>query len=235
FKLNRRRARGGMSIWSIPHDNGGMSLDHLGGAGEQRRREGESERFCRLEVDKELELSGLINRDVARFGPFQDLVHVIGHAPEQLRQIHGVTHQRTGLHVIAVGTDGRQACLHSKLGDQHAVRVKVSFTADQHCVRPLLLHLSEDALNLRGGPLLREHESQRNSESVAGVPASRVIPVRLPPGRPRLVTSPACSGSSMNATTGIVLVAALKAITTGLVPVTITSGLRVTISRTKSE
>jgi hypothetical protein len=38
----------------------------------------------------------------------------------------------------------------------------------------------------------------------------------------------------MNATIGMVLVAALKAITTGLVPVTITSGLRVTISRAKS-
>jgi hypothetical protein len=35
----------------------------------------------------------------------------------------------------------------------------------------------------------------------------------------------------MNATTGIVLVAALKAVTTGLVPVTITSGLRLTMSR----
>src|SRR6266576_1949144 len=48
------------------------SLDHLGGAGEQRRRECESERFCRLEIDQELKLSGLINWDVARFGPFQD-------------------------------------------------------------------------------------------------------------------------------------------------------------------
>ena len=58
--------------------------------------------------------------------------------------------------------------------------------------------------------------------------------MRLPPGRLRLVTSLACSGSSMKATTGIVLVAALKAVTTGLVPVTITSGLRVTISRAMS-
>ena len=44
----------------------------------------------------------------------------------------------------------------------------------------------------------------------------------------------ACSGSSMNATTGMVLVAASNAVTTGLVPVTITSGLRATISRAKS-
>jgi hypothetical protein len=37
----------------------------------------------------------------------------------------------------------------------------------------------------------------------------------------------------MNATIGIVLVAALNSITTGLVPVTIRSGLLVTISRAK--
>ena len=61
-------------------------------------------------------------------------------------------------------------------------------------------------------------------------PASSVMPVRLPPGRARLVTSPAFSGSSMNATIGMVLVAVLKAVTTGFVPVTIKSGLRATIS-----
>ena len=38
----------------------------------------------------------------------------------------------------------------------------------------------------------------------------------------------------MKATSGIVLVAALKAVTTGLVPVTITSGLRLTISCAKT-
>ena len=70
--------------------------------------------------------------------------------------------------------------------------------------------------------------------SQISIPASRVIPVRLPPGWARLVTSPALSGSSMNATTGIVLVAAVTFLTTGFVPVTITSGLRATISRTKS-
>ena len=56
-------------------------FDYLGGAGEQRRRQGEAERFCRLQVDQEIELGGLINRDVAWFRPFEDFVHVIGHAP----------------------------------------------------------------------------------------------------------------------------------------------------------
>jgi len=57
-------------------------FDHLVGASEQRRGYGEGERFCRLYIDQELELGRLINRDVARFGSFEDLVHVIGHAPE---------------------------------------------------------------------------------------------------------------------------------------------------------
>jgi len=58
------------------------------------------------------------------------LVHVIGHAREQLCQIDGIPHQRTGLDVIAVWTHHRQALLLSELGDQLAVRVKVSFPAD---------------------------------------------------------------------------------------------------------
>ena len=70
--------------------------------------------------------------------------------------------------------------------------------------------------------------------SQISIPASRVIPVRLPPGLARPLTSPALRGSSMNATTGIVLVAAVTALTTGLVPVTIKSGLRIMISRIKS-
>ena len=65
------------------------------------------------------------------------------------------------------------------------------------------------------------------------IPGSSVMPVRLPPGRARLLTRPAFNGSNMNATTGIVLVARLKVVTTGLVPVTIKSGLLFTISAAK--
>src|SRR5262245_52850756 len=36
-------------------------------------------------------LGRLINRDVARFGSFENLVHVIGHAPEQFCEIDGIT------------------------------------------------------------------------------------------------------------------------------------------------
>ena len=76
-------------------------MDSLGGEGEQRRRQGEAERFCRLQVDQELELGGLINRDVARFGPFENLVHVIGmRLSSSARSVAAISH---GLDVSRYG------------------------------------------------------------------------------------------------------------------------------------
>src|SRR5882672_11291436 len=40
-------------------------FDHLGGAGEQRGRQVEAERFCGLEVDDKLELGRLLDRKLA--------------------------------------------------------------------------------------------------------------------------------------------------------------------------
>jgi hypothetical protein len=78
--VERGNAFGLISHRGLPYC---LSLfDHLVGAGEQRRGEGEGERPCRLQVDQELKLGGLINRNVTGLGTFEDFVHVIGHAPE---------------------------------------------------------------------------------------------------------------------------------------------------------
>jgi hypothetical protein len=52
-------------------DTTGLS-DHLGGLEEERRRDGEAQGLGGLEVDDQLELAGLLDGQVSRFGAFQD-------------------------------------------------------------------------------------------------------------------------------------------------------------------
>ena len=52
------------------------SLDHLVGAGEQRRRHIKAERSRGLKIDDEFELGGLHDRQVGRLGAFEDLTGI---------------------------------------------------------------------------------------------------------------------------------------------------------------
>src|ERR1700676_1232525 len=52
------------------------SFDHVIGAGEQRRWHAEAERLRSLEIDNQVKLGRLFDRNVARLGPSQYLVDV---------------------------------------------------------------------------------------------------------------------------------------------------------------
>ena len=60
------------------------SFDHVVGAAEQRLRDGQAEGFGGFDVDHQLELGGLLDREVCRFCTLQNLVHVVRTTPEQL-------------------------------------------------------------------------------------------------------------------------------------------------------
>src|SRR5262249_44653375 len=62
----------------------GSSLDHLVGAREHRPGDGKAERFRGLEIDHEVELRGLLHRQIGGLGALDDLVHVAGGATKQL-------------------------------------------------------------------------------------------------------------------------------------------------------
>ena len=70
-----------------------MSLDDIVGAGEQCGRNFKAERLGGFQIDHECESGRLIDRDVARFGPVEDLVHVIGRAPPEVAKVGLVGHQ----------------------------------------------------------------------------------------------------------------------------------------------
>jgi hypothetical protein len=57
-------------------------FDHLVGAGEQAIRHGEAQRFRSREIDDEIELGWLLDRDLTRLGAMQNLVDIVGSAPE---------------------------------------------------------------------------------------------------------------------------------------------------------
>src|SRR5262249_19429249 len=76
------------------------SLNDLICAGEQRRRDRQPQRLGRLEVDDELEVGGLLDRQVAGLGALEDLVDVAGRASLELESVRTIHHEAAGLDVL---------------------------------------------------------------------------------------------------------------------------------------
>src|SRR5215475_5319785 len=73
------------------------STDHFSRLEEDGRGNGEAERLGGLEVDNQLELRGLLHRQVGRLGALEDFVHVIGGPPVHLCVAGSIRHQSPGL------------------------------------------------------------------------------------------------------------------------------------------
>src|SRR3972149_4444844 len=69
------------------------SLDHLVGADEDGRREGEPQGLGGLHIDHQFEARGLLHGQVRWLGAFQDLVHVGGGAPVEVGELWRVGHE----------------------------------------------------------------------------------------------------------------------------------------------
>jgi hypothetical protein len=68
-------------------------LDHLVRAQQNILRDRDSERLRRLEVDRQLELGGLLDRQIAGLRAFKDLVDVDGSPTVQRNEARRVAHQ----------------------------------------------------------------------------------------------------------------------------------------------
>src|SRR5438093_12328681 len=58
------------------------SLDHLVGAQEERLGDRQAKRLGGVQIDDEIELGRLLDRDVAWLGPSQNLVNIVGGTAE---------------------------------------------------------------------------------------------------------------------------------------------------------
>src|SRR6516165_11228230 len=84
------------------------SLDHLVGAREQRRRNFKAERLRSGQVNDEIELGRLLNRDVVRLRSAQNLVYKFGGASVEVLEVSSIGHQPSRLDILASDEHGRQ-------------------------------------------------------------------------------------------------------------------------------
>src|ERR1700682_4079443 len=81
--------------------SGALLFNDLVGAGEKGRRDFETERFRRLEINDKQEFGGLLNRKVGRFGVFQNSIDIVSPKSSQGRKVGPVRNQSVRLHKAA--------------------------------------------------------------------------------------------------------------------------------------
>ena len=68
-------------------------LDHLVGAGKERRRHVKAERLCCFEVDNELIFGWGMHRKISRFLAFKNAIDITGSLPVCINRVWSVTDQ----------------------------------------------------------------------------------------------------------------------------------------------
>src|SRR4051812_8433297 len=89
--------------------NSRRSFDHLVGAQEERLRDRQSECLGGSKIEDELELGRLLDREVGRLCPAQNLVDKVGSAPEKVRGVRSIGHQTSRFDVLAKTEHRRQS------------------------------------------------------------------------------------------------------------------------------
>jgi hypothetical protein len=78
-------------------------LDHLVRLEQERRRDREAQGLGGLQVDDEIELHRPLHRQVPWLGAFRDAIHIVGRAPEQIREARSIAHQAPFGHGAPLG------------------------------------------------------------------------------------------------------------------------------------
>src|ERR1700682_3087831 len=91
-------------------------FDHFVGGSEKRCRNPQPERSGRLEIDDELELGRLLDRQVCGLGTLEYLIDVDGKIPDDAVEVRAVRHQSASFCKRRVSIDRRQLQMEREFG-----------------------------------------------------------------------------------------------------------------------
>src|SRR6266478_8134839 len=107
------------------------SLDHLIGAAEERNRYREAKRLGGLHVDDQLDLGGLLDRQVGGLLALENPASVDAGQTELVRTVASVAHQAAGGDKLAIGKNRGHRMADRQLGELFAPADEERIGGDQ--------------------------------------------------------------------------------------------------------
>src|SRR5262245_55195266 len=115
------------------HSQSERLFDHLVGAGDERRRYVETDRFGGGEVDDELKLGGLLDRQVAWLFTLEDTIDIGRGLPISIEHFRPIGHQPSARCEVAERINCGQAVPGSERDDRLTIRCGEEVWQDEKC------------------------------------------------------------------------------------------------------
>src|SRR5262245_24675048 len=130
---------------------GAASLNDLVRPRQHRRRNRQAEGFGGLEIDDQLELCRLLDREIAGLGPLEDLVDIDGGASGLLEEVRYIGHQATLTSVVLVLEHRGEPELNRAVQDPPAVKEEERIIQGEERIGTLSCQGGQGSLELLNG------------------------------------------------------------------------------------
>src|SRR5207253_7382273 len=126
------------------------SLDHLIRPVQHRLRNCQAKLLRSFQIDHQLELGGLLYRQISELSALQNLVHIRSGASVQVNNAHAVAHKSSVFHILRLSVHRRQPVFYREVCNLFSLRNEDWGSKHEDCVSASLACLSECTLNILG-------------------------------------------------------------------------------------